>query len=109
MSRKHRLGKKDLDRLFKRGKTVKNSFFFVRFLKNSLEYGRMAIIVPAKTLKKAVVRNRLKRIITDAMRTGHILEKSYDFALVITADIVGKPVKEIKRNIEQTINHTLVK
>lgn len=104
LAKKNRLSKKDIDRLFKQGKTVRNSFFFIRFLKNNTGYLRTAIIVSAKTTKKATLRNRIKRIFTEAVCSGHFLEKSYDIAIVTTVNIVGKPLKEINRDLEQAMN-----
>ena len=108
LAKKHRLPKKDISRLFKRGKTVRNSFFFIRFLKNNSNCLRVAVIVPAKTAKKATTRNRIKRIFTETIRSGHFLEKSYDIAIVATTNIVGKQSKEIKRELEQTLNKIFV-
>ena len=104
LAKKYRLPKKEIDRLFKQGKTVQNSFFFIRFLKNDASCLRVAAIVPAKIAKKAITRNRIKRIFTEAIRSGHFLEKSYDIAIVATVSIVGKRSKEINREIQQTIN-----
>lgn len=103
LAKKHRLTKKDLDRLFKQEKTVKNSFFFTRFLKNDVGYLRVAAVVPVRILKKATERNYLKRLVTESIQTGHFLEKSYDIVIIATLDIVGKQPKEIKRDLEQTI------
>ncbi|MBI2064024.1 MAG: ribonuclease P protein component [Candidatus Yanofskybacteria bacterium] len=104
LAKKRRLSKKDVNRLFKRGKTVKNSFFFIRFLKNDAGYLRVAVVVPAKISKKATARNRIRRVLVEAVRSGHFLEKSYDLAIVATLDIVGKHPKEINRELEQAIN-----
>ena len=104
LARKYRLSKKDIERVFKRGKTVKSSFLFIRFLENNLSYARVAAIVSSKILKKAVDRNRLKRIITETIRSGHFLERSLDAAIVATLNILGKPSKEIKRELQQTID-----
>lgn len=64
--------------------------------------------MPKKVFKKATARNRLKRIITEMIRTGHFLEKSFDIAIVAAPSIVGKPSKEIKRELEQTMNKIFV-
>ncbi len=104
LARKYRLNKKDLKRVFKQGKTVINSFFFIRFLKNELGHARIAAIIPSKVSKKAVVRNGLKRIIIESVRTGHFLEESYDLAITATLNIVEKPSKEIKEHLEQATN-----
>lgn len=108
IARKYRLSKKDIEYVFKGGKTVKSSFLFIRFLENDLNYARIAVIVTRKIFKKATDRNRLKRIITETIRSGYYLERSFDIAIVTTLNIVGKPSKEIKRELEQTLNKIFV-
>ena len=108
LARKYRLNKKDLKRIFKQGKTVANSFFFIRFLENELEHMRVAVIISSKVSKKAAVRNRLRRIIVESIRTGNFLEGSYDLAITVTLNIVEKPSKEIKKHLEQAINKIFV-
>lgn len=104
LAKKYRLPKKDIDRLFKRGKTVGNSFFFIKFLKNETDHLRMTVVVSSKVAKKAVRRNYIKRIFTETIRSGQFLKKSFDVMIVATASIVEKPSKEIKRELEQTLN-----
>ena len=104
LARKHRLPKKDISRVFNQGKTVKNSFFFIKFLKNETKHLRLAVIVPSKVLKKATARNHVKRIFTETFRSGQFLKKSFDVAIVATVNIVEKQSKEIKRELEQTLN-----
>ncbi len=104
LAKKYRLSKKDIERVFKRGKTVQSSFFFIRFLKNEVNYLRVATIIPSKVLKKATARNRIKRIFTETIRSGQFLKKSFDVAVIATASIVEKQSKEINREIEQTLN-----
>lgn len=108
LARKYRLAKKCLDRVFKQGKTVKGSFFFMKFLKNDLGYVRIAVIVPVRVSKKATVRNHIKRAIIEKISAGHFLEKSYDVVITATLNIVGKRQEEIKREIEQTTNDYFV-
>lgn len=105
LAKKYRLPKKDIDRIFKQGKTVRSSFFFIRFLKNEVNRLQVAVIVPNKVLKKATARNRVKRIFTETIRSGQFLKKSFDMVVVATASIVEKQSKEIKRELEQTIKN----
>ncbi|MBI2062653.1 MAG: ribonuclease P protein component [Candidatus Yanofskybacteria bacterium] len=103
LARKYRLNRKDLNYVLRQGKTVRNSFFFIRFLKNETGFLRIAVIVSAKILKRAILRNRLKRICTEIIRSGHFLEKSYDLVITATLSIVDKTSKEIKKDLEETI------
>ena len=78
----------------------------MRFLKNDIFQLRLAVIIPAKVLKKATARNRIKRIFTETVRSGQFLKKSFDIIIIATTNIVGKLPAEIKRELEQTIIKT---
>lgn len=107
LARQHRLPKKDIERVFQQGKTVRSGFFFIKFLKNEINYLRVATIVPSKAVKKAVKRNYIKRILTETIRSGHFLKKTFDVLIVATANILEKRSQEINRELEQTLNKIL--
>ena len=70
LNKKNRLKRtKDFEGVFKRGKSIKGEFLFIRYLKNNLEFPRFAFVVSAKVSKKAVVRNRIRRILSEAVRS----------------------------------------
>ncbi len=55
--------------LFKEGKTVKNSFFVLKFITSKEgEDGRVFIVVPTKIAKTSVQRHRIKRKFTALIR-----------------------------------------
>lgn len=63
--KKHRIISKNIfERIFSQGKTVQNSFFFVYYLKNNLTVSRFAVIVSVKVSNKAVIRNKIRRIVS---------------------------------------------
>ena len=63
LPKKNRLKKKkDFEEVFKKGKAVRGNFLFVRYLKNSLQFPRFAFVVSSKVSKKAVARNRIRRL-----------------------------------------------
>ena len=108
LARKYRLDKKSLENVFKKGKTVKSSFLFLKFINNGLSHGRAAAIVSSKVLKKAVSRNKTKKIFLETMSANKILESPVDIIIVATPSILGKTSKEINRELEQTIKNFFV-
>ncbi len=108
LAKKNRLNKNEVSQVFKKGKTVRYSFLFVKFLKNNLNHLRLAAIVPTKVYKKATERNKIRRLINAVIGSGQFLEKSYDVVITATPSILEKQVKEIKRETEQTINSFFV-
>lgn len=68
LPKKNRLKhKKDIDRVFRDGRTVKGSSLFIKVLKNNLGYPRSVIVVPSKYIGLAVDRNRVKRILSERL------------------------------------------
>ena len=80
--------KNDFDRVFKHGQSFYNQKIGVKFLENNSDFSRLGIIVSNKVSKKAVERNRLKRIIRDFFHsklTG--IQPSKDFVIIVLPEI----------------------
>lgn len=59
---KNRLrNKKDIEKVFKSGRSLKEGTLLLRVLKNNLTESRIGFVVSQKVAKKAVVRNKVKR------------------------------------------------
>jgi len=104
----YRLNKNEFKRVFEQGKTVKSSFFFINFLKNNSGHLRLAVSVPNKISKKATVRNRIRRAVVEAVQKNNFVAQPLDLVIITTEVIVGKAAKEIKREIEKTIDKIFV-
>ena len=66
LPRKNRLkGKKDFDYIFKNGNTAKGRFLLVKYVKLALKDPRIGFIVPVRVARRAVDRNRTKRILAN--------------------------------------------
>lgn len=59
---------KEFRSVFEKGKTVKGSFLFVRIKDNDLGIPRFAFVIAKKKIPKASQRNRLKRVLSEAVR-----------------------------------------
>lgn len=101
LSKEYRLKKKkDFDRVFRQGRSIYQKECGIHFIKNGLENSRFAFVVSAKIFKKAVQRNRIRRIMSEFVRLN--LEKiipNYDVAIVVRSSIKEQDRKEIKKNI----------
>ncbi len=60
--------KSDVDRVFRRGRSVAGLQFAFKYLPNSTNSTRVAVLVGTKLAKKAVHRNRIKRRLREIMR-----------------------------------------
>ena len=72
MQRRSRLtGSKRFSQIHRDGDSSANRFLVIRFLANGLDQSRLGIVT-SKRLGSAVVRNRVKRRLREAVRTNHI-------------------------------------
>ena len=83
LKRANRLAKsKDIASAFARGRTFFNPFFSIRFLAKPTEK-KFTVVVSTKVYKRAVARNRLKRLVREYIRKN--LEKFRNGSYVIAA------------------------
>jgi ribonuclease P protein component len=75
--------KKDIDSVFKKGKTVRNSFFFLKYIPSPVVHGRIAVSVTGKAIPTAYEKNRIKRRVLEVLRTHHFFLKKYDMVVVV--------------------------
>ena len=86
---KNRLkNKKDFDAVFKKGKALNGIFLFIKSLPSSLGYPRFGFIVAAKFAPKAVLRNKIRRLLADVVWPAHLLNMpACDTVVVVTKKI----------------------
>ncbi len=108
LPRKHRLARKDSERVFRKGETVKGSFFFIKFSENRVGYCRLAVLIPAKVSKSSAVRNRLRRTIAEIFKAAGLERQSFDVIFVAAPSIVGRPFREIKSELTSAISTIFV-
>lgn len=97
LSRVNRLSKqKDFEAVFSRGKSRRENFLVMRFLLNRQEESRFGLVVSAKVSKKAVVRNRLRRRLSEIIRSYQGgLKKGFDIVFLVKANPEGLGQKEM--------------
>ena len=68
LPKKYRLKhKKDIERVVKEGRYFYSPVFWFKIARNTENYSRLGLIVPKKSYKRAVDRNRLKRVFTSIL------------------------------------------
>lgn len=99
--------KKDIEKVFKSGNFGCNGFLCSKFNQNGLEYSRIAISIGLKFSKKAVERNRAKRVLREAIRKNYGKIKSgYDLVFYLKN---AKPEDVDYKNISEALNIVLEK
>ncbi len=82
-SKFHRLLKsKQFKPVFNGTRKIRNKYLSVFAVKNNFDYPRLGLAISKKSVKLAVGRNRIKRIIRDEFRTHKDLLKGFDIIIV---------------------------
>ena len=96
------LKNKEIREILKKGRSFKTENLIVLFRKNNLGKPRFAFVISRRFSKKAVERNRTKRIIKEAIRLyGETLKNiGYDIVLVPKREIIGKKTYNLIKDIQ---------
>ncbi len=101
LNKKNRLKrKKDFEGVFKQGKAARGNFLFAKYKKNDLSYPRLAFIVSSKISRKAVVRNRIRRVLSEISGAKLNELKPIDMMLIADKKIVEAPRDKIEQDLE---------
>ncbi|OGN00058.1 MAG: ribonuclease P protein component [Candidatus Yanofskybacteria bacterium RIFCSPHIGHO2_01_FULL_39_8b] len=88
------VGKKEFNRVFKEGRTVKGSFLFIKARLSSSNNSRFGFIVPSKIYKNAVDRNRIKRILSEIIYLNiNKIKGGQDVVIVVRARVEEETFK----------------
>jgi len=98
---KNRLKRKaDLQKVFKKGKYLEGSFLFIKFIKNSLGLSRFGFVISSKVSKKAVTRNRTRRVLSEVVRVNmDRMNNNYDVIINIKKNVKLDLMKDDLINI----------
>lgn len=99
MWRKSRLRRRsDFLRLRAQGRTTQHSLMHMNVLENDIGQNRYGFIT-SKRLGKAVARNRVRRLLREAVRHHHLqLLQGYDVILIARAKLVGLSYADVLRH-----------
>ncbi len=96
--------KKDFEMIFKNSKSFKNNLFILKVIKNNLKLNRFGFVVSQKVSKKAIVRNKVKRRLSEAIRDKmKNMEIGTDSVLIALSGIEKKEFSEIKKAINDAL------
>lgn len=91
----------DFLRLRKEGMVKRHPSLMISYAPNRLEENRYGFIT-AKNLGKAVKRNRVRRLMREAVRLQHPqLQQGYDVVFIARPAAVGQPFQEIQRIVSE--------
>ncbi len=97
--------KKDFEVVFKLGKSVKDGFLLYKTMQNQLPQSRFGFVVSKKISSKAVIRNKIKRRLRQAVE-NHFKEYKTPFDVVVIAlsGIEKKEFLELEEKVAKFLN-----
>jgi ribonuclease P protein component len=98
---KHRLAlRKELKRVQTSGRLFQGKFFSLLTAGNKLDYSRFGLIVSAKVAKKAVDRNRVRRLLIESIREFLLeVKPGFDVVFLTKKAIVSQKLPVIKKEV----------
>lgn len=105
LARKFRLRKdKEFEAVHRRGRFFKESFLAIRVLANGLAFSRCAFLIGTKASKRAVVRNRVRRQMSETVRLDwERISKGFDIVFMVRPEITEKSHAEIRAAVENVL------
>jgi ribonuclease P protein component len=99
LAKKYRL---PVHKIYKiRGRTFNSDYFSIKIVGNDLGFNRFGVVVGAKVSKKAVVRNKLRRLIFSAISGNfkNISNIGKDLLIIVKPTVIYLSKEEIKNQI----------
>jgi len=93
----------DVQRVWQEGRAFAHPLVILRLRPNGLEQSRAAFVT-AKKLGNAVVRNRAKRLLREALRPRFPnIAPGYDLVLIARGNILNAPFTDIVQAVEDLL------
>lgn len=104
MQQRYRLrASDDFQRLRREGQAVHHRWMTLSVAHNGFDYNRYGFIT-GKTLGKAVIRNRVRRLLREAVRSVHPrIQPGHDIVIIARRPIVGQPFADIQRIVSEQL------
>lgn len=83
------------------GKKVSDKSFLLSAKPNQYDHPRLGIVVSKKCSKKAVERNRIKRVIRESFRYHQHLLGGFDFLFIAKKPIIEQPQSAFRAELDK--------
>lgn len=96
---------KEIAKVFKLGKYIHGSYTFIKYTPNKQKNVRVAITVSTKIFKQAVKRNKIKRLLREALKPHLPNLPNLDILIITKKELaINTPLAEIKKDTSSMLN-----
>lgn len=104
LSRKNRLGKKDVSAIFAQGAFFSLSRVAVKLKKNDVGHNRFAVTISKKNAKNATTRSRMRRLFRVAIREMiDEMETGYDIVVIVKTFSRTESLEDAKKQLKSAL------
>ncbi len=103
LSQKHRLSKSaDVKKTTARGRGFFNPYFVIKISPSS-EEAKVTVVVSVKVSKRAVDRNRIKRVIRETIRPNIAKFKPGNYAVLVKPSVMKITTPELREQVTKSL------
>lgn len=95
------LNSKSYKPVFDRGRKIGGRFLLLLYVENAINSPRLGVIVAKKRVRRAVGRNRIKRLVRESFRLHQHAIKSCDIVILARDGIADQPNAVILAELEK--------
>ena len=101
LNKRNRLKKKkDFDKVFKQGQGFKQDFLYLKTRKNNLKSSRFGFVVSKKFSKKAVIRNKIERRLSELIGTRLLKTKKGIDGIIVVMPGAKNDFQKLEKTID---------
>lgn len=100
---------KDIYVTSRRGRSFFSSYFVIKFIATDQDSRRFTVVVSTKVSKRAVERNRIKRVIRETLRQALPHFKPGDYVIIVKNSVANKPAEDIRTQLNKLLTNVRLK
>lgn len=101
---------KDFKELLDNGEYFGVKELYIKYINNNLNFSKISVVVPIKIDKRAVVRNRIKRQLSEIIRLMYKdIKPGFNIVLFCKSPILETKQEDMKKQVECILEKTNLK